>query len=425
MFNEYLPSIKREVKEKIFSKTFIFTTFLIPVIMIGLVFFQNFMLFYDSKEEITVTVFAEDNKIYDEMLSELPRALKEQNIYYDVRLGTKENFKSYVNSNYNLLFNEEIKAAVFLPASVFKEKKCELYARKPNNQKVISKIQRFIDQVVLSAYLEVKNISKEDIEFAKKESHIETFEIKEKQMISKAGYGREVLAFIFAMILYMSLLMNSNLLLQSVVEEKSSKIVEVLLSSINSSKLLLSKIIGSTISALTQMFIWISSILFLASGSLVMLPEELYVDLSFGDILFFLINFAVGIVLFFSLFAAVGSMFDNVQDSQYAVMPLMFLIIIPFLGAIALLQNPDNIFGKVLSLTPIFSVIVMPVRLSLGSINAIHIFLSLAGNIILLPIIIWLAGKIYDYSILISGKKVSINEIIFFLKNKKSALKRM
>ena len=204
--------------------------------------------------------------------------------------------------------------------------------------------------------------------------------------------------------------------MQSVIEEKNSRIVEVLLSSIESKELLLSKVLGTFAAAFFQLLVWLAGIITTFSGAFIFIPEEIRIDLTYNIVFYFALNFALGLFLFLTLFATVGSMFENAQETQSAIMPLLLLIIIPFFASISLLENPDNKIAMILSAVPIFSIIIMPVKLAIAAPEIWEIVISFIGNIIAAVIILWIGGKIYSFSILITGKKVNFNDIINFFK---------
>ena len=132
---------------------------------------------------------------------------------------------------------------------------------------------------------------------------------------------------------------------------------------------------------------------------------------------YFFINYLIGLVTFVALFAAVGAIFDNDQDAQQGVMPLMMLIMIPFYVAIAIMANPTNTLGEIASLLPFFSIMVMPVKLSLIETPIWQIFTQLGVNLIVMYACIILAAKIYHVAILITGKKPSWKQIFSWLKD--------
>ena len=207
-------------------------------------------------------------------------------------------------------------------------------------------------------------------------------------------------------------------MMQSVIEEKSNRIVEVLLSSLNSHDLMIGKILGNALTGLLQMAIWLSPLMILISTTWFVLPKEFVLNISWGSIFYFLINYFIALTTFLGLFTCVGAIFDNAQDAQQGVFPLMLLIMIPFFMSFALQKNPDSTFATIISITPITSLIVMPARVSLVDVSLIQLLSSLFLSILFLVFVFYLSGKIYRVGILSTGSKPKLAEVIKWLKAK-------
>ena len=131
-----------------------------------------------------------------------------------------------------------------------------------------------------------------------------------------------------------------------------------------------------------------------------------------------LLNFFIGLITFLGLFATVGAIFDNDQDAQSSMWPLMMLILIPFYIAISIQNNPQGMIGMVASMFPFAAIIVMPARMALVDIPVWQFVLAVVVNLATMVGIFPLAGKIYRVGILMSGKKPKWNEVVRWLKYK-------
>jgi ABC-2 type transport system permease protein len=137
-----------------------------------------------------------------------------------------------------------------------------------------------------------------------------------------------------------------------------------------------------------------------------------------GQILYFLFNFFIALITFMGMFASVGAIFDNDQDAQSGIWPLMIIIMIPFFVAMGMQGNPDNNLAKVGSMFPFASLIIMPARMSLIDVPWWQMLISVVVNIATLLIIFPISGKIYRVGILMTGKKPKWGEVIKWLKYK-------
>ncbi len=205
--------------------------------------------------------------------------------------------------------------------------------------------------------------------------------------------------------------------MQSVIEEKNNRIVEVLLSSVKSKELLTGKILGSAITGVLQMTIWLSPVIIVALTGWIKLPFEIIFNISIFQAFYFILNFFVGLIIFLGLFAAVASIFDNVQDTQSAMFPLIMLIMIPFFITISLIKNPTNSLAKIASMFPFSSIIVMPARMALVDVPVWQFLVSFTVNVLTLILIFPIAGKIYRVGILKTGKKPGLAEVIRWVRH--------
>jgi ABC-2 type transport system permease protein len=256
------------------------------------------------------------------------------------------------------------------------------------------------------------------LNFARQGIDVTGFKVSKEEGFTEEGYGSLVLTYLFTFLLYISLLMMGQMIMQSVIEEKSSRIVEVILSSVSSKELMIGKILGSGLTGLLQMAIWLSPVIMVASSTWIMLPPEVSISLTTFQIVYFLINFFLGLIIFLGLFATVGAIFDNPQDAQSGLWPVMLLIIIPFFIAFSMIENPNSAIAKISSFVPFANIIVMPARMTIADVSIFQLLISLVVSVLTLLAIFPLAGKIYRIGILRTGKKPKWSEVIKWLKYK-------
>jgi ABC-2 type transport system permease protein len=166
------------------------------------------------------------------------------------------------------------------------------------------------------------------------------------------------------------------------------------------------------------MTIWLLPIVMLVTTSWFTLPVEFMLQLDLGYLLYFLVNYTIAMLTFVGLFATVGAIFDNPQDAQSGVWPIMILVIVPFLIAMSLQSNPQSSVAKITSLLPFTSLLVMPARFTLVNVPALELALSFAINLAVLFAIFPFAGKIYRVGILVTGKKPKWSEVRKWIKLK-------
>jgi len=410
--------VKRELKVKLFSRTFIIMTLLIPIFMLGIMGLQTFLFQYSDGENAFLIVASESQNVLDNIQTELSKMPKNQdgNVEFMFEKLDRAKVEARLNNIRNDILEEKITGLIFIPEKALKDKKVEYFSKNPNNNTLLNKLKPSINKVLTDMYFVGKQLSTEELEFAKNNVDFNGFRVSADKEIKEEGIGNTILSFLFTFLLYMSLLFTGQMTMSAVIEEKSNKIVEVLLSSVSSRELMTGKIIGTAITALVQMAIWLSPLIILISTTWFVLPPEFTLKLSMWHLLFFMLNYFIALITFLGLFATVGSIFDNPQDAQSGIWPIMMLIIIPFFIAIGMQTNPENQIARIASFVPFASLIIMPARITLVDIPLLQLVLSIIINIAVMILIFILAGKIYRVGILITGKKPKWSEVVKWFK---------
>ena len=419
MFNRRtLTIIKRELQTKLLSRSFILMTVLVPLFMFGIIGLQTFFVSIEGDSNTALKVYVEDASLVhglENILTESD-AVKKDNYKITVENISEQDLKIKL-ADYKLdMLNNKLSGVIFIPAKALTDKSIQYYSKNPNNYSILNKIRSSINTVLLDSYFAARDLSEEEISFARMRVDFTGFRISTDENIEEEGFGNQILAYLFTFLLYFSLLFTGSLAMRAAMEEKTSRIVEILLSSVNAKELMTGKILGNTITALIQMFIWLIPVIMIISTSWFVLPKEFTFGITGFHILYFLFNYLLGLLTFLGLFVAVGSIFDNEQDTQSGMWPIMLLIMIPFFMAFSLRNNPDNMLGLVASMAPFSSIIVMPARMTLTDIPLWQFAVAVTVNIAIIYFIFNLAGKIYRIGILSTGKKPSWAEVIKWIK---------
>lgn len=232
-----------------------------------------------------------------------------------------------------------------------------------------------------------------------------------------------VLGVAGAFILYFALLIYGAMVLRSVLEEKTGRVVEVILSSVRPWELMLGKILGVGAVGLTQLLIWVLfGALFLALGAPALLPlaaemgilEQAQVPVflpGWGVVVFFLICFFLGYFIYASIFAAVGAMCSTEEEAQQLQLPVVMVVLVPFLLLLPTLEDPESRLATVLSLFPLFSPILMFARVAVDAVPLWQAGISVLGMVGALAVVAWVAGRIYRVGILMQGKRPTLPEL--------------
>ncbi|MBK7104615.1 MAG: ABC transporter permease [Ignavibacteriae bacterium] len=421
MFNyRIIGLLKRELKEKLLSKTFIIMTLAIPAFMILIMGMQALLFSYDGDENTKLELITESQELTQNFKSDFEELPFIKNNYYDFEYSTKSKneLRKYLEEKKSDLLDEKLSAIIFISDSSKSTKNVEYYSKTPNNTTITEKLGGYINKVLVNNYFQHKNLSETDLDFARSRVDFSGFKVSEDQEIAEEGYGNLVLSYLFTFLLYISLLMMGQMTMQSVMEEKSSRVAEVLLSSVGSKELMTGKILGSSITGVFQMAVWLIPLILVTFTTIFTLPQDFSFSISVGQILYLLFNYFLGLVTFLGLFAMIGSIFENSQDAQSGMWPVMMLIMIPFFISMSLVKNPASPIAVGASMFPFASIIVMPARMTIVDVPiwqfAVSIIVSIATIIAIFPF----AGKIFRVGILRTGKKPTWGEVVKWLKYK-------
>ena len=245
------------------------------------------------------------------------------------------------------------------------------------------------------------------------------------ELLSSDGAGtddpRFLVAYIGAFFLYMVILLYAVSVMRATLEEKTSRVVEIVISSMKPWHLMLGKILGVGAVGMTQMAVWAASGVLLASAGLPALmaarPEMSGLSQissvlpGIGLLLLFLGFFILGFFMFSGLYAAVGAMCSTEEEAQQAQFPVIMLLIVPILFVMNVIQNPNTPLSVGLSLVPFFSPVLMWARVAGGGVPAWQIALSFLLMGLAVVAVAWVAGRIYKVGILMAGKRPTLPEL--------------
>ena len=219
-----------------------------------------------------------------------------------------------------------------------------------------------------------------------------------------------VLGIIAGILIYMSLLLNGQMVAQGVVEEKSSRVVELLLSTIRPWQLMAGKVLGIGFVGLVQMVV-------VGGGGLVAALAldvlSIPVSAAIGTVVWLIVWYLLGFVMYSLVFAALGALVSRQEDVGGVITPaLMFVIVGYVIGISVLPSEPDSTLAEVLSVIPVFAPTLMPMRLAMGGVPVWEAVVSVGLVIALIPLLVWLAGRIYANAVMRSGAKVKLRDAL-------------
>ena len=409
--HKILLVIQREYLVRVRQKSFIVMTILAPLLMAALIIAPVYLA-SQSQEERFIAV--NQNQQFNLENTEFVRFTTIPDLEVN---SLKENF---LKSPYYALLHIE--------GSEF-----TLYSDQQISINVIDVITRQLNHIIEINNLRNAGIDPKIIENAKEEVKITTKIIDEQGRSTKSHSEASIgIGFTSGVLIYMFIFMYGTMVMRGVIEEKTSRIIEVIISSIKPFQLMMGKILGVALVGITQFILWIlltilistiAELTFLDTTSIAteITPNEKSMILaqitSFtGGInliqifLCFIFYFLAGYLMYSSLFAAVGSAVDAAADTQQFILPITLPLILSFIIIQPIMENPDGSLAFWMSLIPFTSPVIMMVRIPFGVANW-ELLLSMGILIGSFIATTWLAGRIYRTGILMYGKKASYKEL--------------
>lgn len=424
---------KREYLNRVRNKSFILMTFLSPILMIGVMALIGFLSYKNNETQRDIYVLDESGIFGSELISSGQYTFS---FLEGVALQEAKE-KTEAASYYGLLYIPESSSLEDL------SNKIEFYSEGTPSLSFLGRVEGVIEQKMSFLKAQEEGLDADYLASLKMEVNLrlESFKGEESSRLAsglKLGFG-----FALGYLLFMFIITYGNMIMRSVIEEKSSRVIEVIVSSVSPMKLLLGKVFGTALAGITQLVIW--GVLIVVLGTVatsvfgVQLSGQIPVEAATAEVgqmtekmqllienllqlpllnlfIMFLLFFVGGYLLYASLYAAIGAAVDNDADSQQFMMPiLMPLMISLYVGFFTVIEEPHGTISQVFSYIPLTSPVVMLMRIPFGVpiwqqlLSVLLLFVTFIG-------ILWFAAKIYRVGILVYGKKPSYKDLMKWLK---------
>ena len=428
--------IKREYLTRVKKRSFIIMTFLGPILMAALYIIPILLALHGDNEKRTIAV-VDQSHWFERQLS-----LSERQTF--VLLDDIS-----IDSTKRLVQDGVYDIALFIPATELNiPSSAMVYSMKQVPMNVEDHIKEIMKNEIQVQKLLASGVDPDILEQIKTEVNLSVIRMDEEGGEKETFTEIQLLlGLVLAVLIYFFIMLFGGQVMQGVMEEKSNRIVEVIVSSVKPFQLMMGKIIGVSLVALTQFLMWVllTGAIYLGfsaaigisnpqaiSAGTVMTQEisnsnimdnenvqnivNIIQSIDFGAVIIgFIIFFILGYLLYATLFAAIGSIVENNTDSQQFTLPVTVPLIIGMLTAVYIVNNPDGSLALWMSMIPFTSPIVMMVRIPFG----VPIWQIAVSALLLLGTFIgltWVAAKIYRTGILMYGKKLTYKEIFKWLK---------
>ncbi|MDX9947619.1 MAG: ABC transporter permease [Bacteroidales bacterium] len=443
--NKISTIINREYMTRVSKKSFIIMTILAPILMAALIIVPTVLMATQEMDYKKIAVIEENSDLFRGALKNSGTI---EFVYVD-NVKVEDLKKTFEQAGYYGILN--ISSEIVNTPNAIK-----LISKKQPPIADLQYIENMLEKEIEKQKLMAYNIENLDEIMRNVESNvsIQTQKIDDTGLVKETSTGIAMaLAYIGGFLMYMLVFMFGSQVMRGVIEEKTSRVVEVIVSSVKPVQLMMGKIIGIALVGLTQFLIWVlltfaivgvvrATVLkdknlteITQTGPQSLMNEEQQAEVQaqmqqtspeltefsklfesamnqpWGLIIFsFIFYFITGYLLYASIFAAIGSAVDNETETQQFMLPVTIPIILALMVAMGTMQNPESSLSLWFSIIPLTSPIVMIARIPFG-VPAWQLILSMGLMIVTFILFVWMAAKIYRTGILMYGKKTSWKEM--------------
>lgn len=427
--------IKREFIAKVRNKSFIVMTFLSPLLFVGMAVLVGYLSTMNKDSVTQIAIHDEAGLLRKEFKND-----KFTN-YTNLSLLPLKVAKDTASKSYEgLLYIPKVTTVQDL------KEKVEYISEDSPSLDFISDVEEVIDSVITQENLKVLGFDADKIDKAKADSSLKLSKFSGEESLKGLNEIKVIIGGLFGYLIMMFIVIYGNFVMRSVIEEKTSRIIEIIISSVKPYQLMMGKIIGNSLAGILQFLIWaiVGALLFFIASTFLglqmgasstMSPEmveaagnidkmakiQMYLNeianLPLATLIIsFIIYFIGGYFLYSSFYAAIGAAVDTETDSQQFLLPIIMpLILGVYIGFFTVINDPHGTIATVFSIIPLTSPIVMLMRIPFG----VPLW-QLALSIVLLYgtfiFVVWFAAKIYRVGILMYGKKPTWKELYKWLK---------
>ena len=422
MIHKIIKVAQREYAETVKTKTFILGVLMTPLIIGGIIYFSSRYAHSGAgpRPPKQISVMDQTGELKEDIRTLFDKHNsdhKHQKIHL-VRIRTSENLDEVNRKEKDRVRRRELDAYVVLDADILDGAgKMQFYTRdtKDSDMDYIETIENLISRAVVNKRCQRANISPEVLAklWHVPRQQIEVGEeVDQKRVQEKAEtITRVMVPFFFMYLMFIGIVGMGQQLLTSVIEEKNSRVIEVLLSALSPFELMAGKIVGLAGIGITMMSLWCVA----AYGTARWLGMNISVEPAL--LFYFVIYYILGFLFFSSILVGIGSVCNTLKEAQSLMMPVTMILIIPLLAWYNLSRHPEGTFAVVLSFIPPTTPLVMILRIcSSEYIPKVEILISIFLLATCVPLTIWAAAKVFRTGILMYGKRPALREIFRWLR---------
>ena len=395
--------VKWEFMNRVKTKLFLITTFLLPFFMGAMMYLPTILMDLEPEDETSIGL------VYDDEIGLLMERFEQQcDLSLLLQNGEPQfSFTRMFDEKEALdsVLSQQLDGYMVVPTTVLDTGQVRYFSQSLSNIKIYTSLRRTLNQLVIQQRMLDQNIDISLVGELSRKIEFDTYELDE---LGEASEGDELSSFLipylFLMILFATIFMSGQLLLRSVIEERTSRTIEILLSSVTPDELMRGKILGLGALGMTQMVFYL--ILGLSATH-----YKGWAAIEFSQIPTFMIYFTTGYLFYASIFAAMGTFFTSEQEAQQSSGVISIIAMLPIIFASYFITNPGSSFTILSSYIPPLTPFMMIMRIGMGTVEIYEIVYTTILMVVFCWLMLKLCGKIFRITILMYGKKITFKEI--------------
>ena len=413
--------LRREYLDRVRRRWFIVATLLGPVFFLGIMVVPAWLASRSSGRVIHLAVVDQTRSLQGILEQAFPDTLpdgaRRYRFSWEEAPADTAGARALREGLQTRVLDGEFTAILWLPPDALEGGAAALYAQNLGDPEVQARVGDAVSRSAMMQRLSQRGIAPSETEGIARRVSMKSYKITDKGAKEGGLESDFIGGFVFAMILYMTILLYGVSVQRSVQEDKSSRIVEIILSSTKALPLMLGKILGVGSVGLTQYAIW-SVVAFAGMGYLRATNPALagVAALPASTLGFIVVYFILGYFLYAAIYAGVGAMVTSEQEAQQLQWPVTSLLIIPIVFMSSMLRDPDGPLSVILSLVPFFSPILMMMRINVHTPPAWQIGLSIILLVLAILVAAVIAARVFRVGILMYGKRPTVPEMVRWIR---------
>ncbi len=402
--NKLFIIFKHEFKQITKGKVFIIMTLLGPILFGAITIIPSYFAIKSSEpeENAVIAVYGEEVQVLnrlEELL--LKKDLILQRVYS-------------IDEGKQLVIDEKCKGFAIIPNNIIMVESLDYYSSTGTDFQYSEEVEKGLRAYVYSLKKTELGLSIKDSEWLSKRININSKKLSDDGEVDDSSFESVlIVSMVISILIMMTVLIYGLSAARSVLAEKTTKTIEILLSSVKPFKILLGKVLGAGIAGLLQFSVWIIMALIVVKFALPYIDLDIPMDLfSTQNIISIFIFFLLGFFFYIFIYAAIGANVENEQNLGQVQIPLQLVLMMPMMISTAIISNPNGALAKFLSYLPFTSPSVMSIRMMIDSPGTLMVSISMGILLLSLILVLFGSAKLFKIGILTKGKKINFLQFV-------------